>query len=180
MRRTMLIPVTVGVSATATAAAAWLGVAPGIETQFMVFANLTILSVVLLRKQFGWGNKHRSRNQTSSQKTVEFSNTSWFVIRRLGKKRICPEAAEKSKQQNDDANVEIGDMVTVVETIEPDGGKGQVKYRGMKWHAKALESIACGELVKITGRDVLTLMVEKIKTQPMKLYGGRQLLSAGM
>lgn len=62
-------------------------------------------------------------------------------------------------------NIEIGQIVPVIELIEPGEVGGKVKYQGTQWNARSDESIAPGESVEITGIKNLTLIVSKIKKE---------------
>jgi membrane protein implicated in regulation of membrane protease activity len=53
----------------------------------------------------------------------------------------------------------VGERAVVVRALTPDG-KGKVKFRGEVWNARAVEPVAEGEAVTVTGTDRLTLEVE--------------------
>ncbi len=60
-------------------------------------------------------------------------------------------------------DIQVGEIVPCTEMIIPGEVGGKVKYHGTSWDARSAETIAPGESVKITGRDNITLLVEKIK-----------------
>lgn len=60
-----------------------------------------------------------------------------------------------------DFNEIIGKKVPVIETIQPNR-KGKVELYGTNWLAQAEEEISAGDMVEITGKDNLTLIVKKL------------------
>ena len=62
-------------------------------------------------------------------------------------------------------NIEIGQIIPVIELIQPGEVGGRVKYQGTQWNARSDETITPGESVEITGIKNLTLIVKKIKKE---------------
>lgn len=160
-----------GVGATAAAVTTYMGITPTIELQLLLFINVSVLAAILLRKyidvSFWLFPGHRAR--ATVRKRKPFSNTSWFVTNRLGLKKLTPEEQcakremEEQEMEEGTGNGDIGEIVPVVEPIVPPGHGGKVEYKGKKWSARSSERIAPGEHARIIGRDILTLVVEKIK-----------------
>lgn len=160
-----------GVGTTATALTTYLGATPTIELQLLLFINISVLTAILIRKYIDvskWFSPER-RIKATTQARKPFSNTSWFVTNRLGLKKLTPEEEctrremEEREMEEGTGNGDLGEIVPVVEHIRPPGHGGKVEYNGKKWPARSSESIAPGENVRIVGRDILTLVVEKIK-----------------
>jgi inner membrane protein len=85
-----------------------------------------------------------------------------LLLRKFMKKTFLGNS--KQLDTNRIVNIEIGRIVPVIEFIQPGEVGGKVRFQGTNWSARAKESVAPGESVKITGCDNLTLLVEKIKT----------------
>lgn len=86
-----------------------------------------------------------------------------FLLRRYLKKTLTGNMKDIDDAQLFD--LEIGKIVLVVDGIDPAKGNGKVKYHGTHWDAMASECIAAGESVRVTGRQNLTLLVEKINKE---------------
>jgi membrane protein implicated in regulation of membrane protease activity len=154
-----------GSGASITALTTYLEITPTIELQILLFLNISVLLAILLRKHLGLPLEFRSGRDISGPLRKRLSNTSWFVKSRLGIKRRPPETPAESEDEPEEGGSGIGAVVLVVETIDPAFGCGKVKYRGIKWPAKASGIITSGKNVKIIGRDILTLIVEKVSEQ---------------
>jgi len=89
-----------------------------------------------------------------------------IFLRKYLKRVFLGQLQDKDEAQN--FNIEIGKIVPVVEFIEPGEFGGKVKYQGTLWQAKASESIAPGESVRIKGCENITLLVEKVKKEDKK------------
>jgi len=160
-----------GVGTTATALTTFLGVTTTIELQLLLFINISVLTAVLLRKYFDLPSwlLPGQRMRTVARIKKPFSNTSWFVTNRLGLKKLTPEEQcakremEEQEMEEGTGNGDIGEIVPVVEPIVPPGHGGKVVFKGKKWPARSTETIMPGENARIIGRDILTLVVEKIK-----------------
>jgi len=155
-----------GVGTTATALTTFLGVTTSIELQLLLFINISVLTAVLMRKYFDLPSwlLPGQRMRTVARIKKPFSNTSWFVTNRLGLKKLTPEEkCAKQEMEEGTGNGDIGEIVPVVEPIGPPGHGGKVEYKGKIWPARSTETIMPGENARIIGRDILTLVVEKIK-----------------
>ena len=86
-----------------------------------------------------------------------------FLLRRYLKKTLTGTLKDRNDSQMFD--LEIGKIVTVVGEIDPEKGKGKVKYHGTLWDAEADGYIAAGESARIVGMNNLTLRVEEIKKE---------------
>lgn len=86
-----------------------------------------------------------------------------FLLRRYLKKTLTGTLKDRNDAQMFD--LEIGKIVTVVGEIDPEKGKGKVKYHGTLWDAEADGYIAAGESARIVGMNNLTLRVEEIKKE---------------
>jgi len=86
-----------------------------------------------------------------------------FLLRRYLKKTLTGTLKDRNDQQMFD--LEIGKVVPVIGEIDPEKGKGKVKYQGTLWDAEADGFIAAGESARIVGMSNLTLRVEKIKKE---------------
>jgi membrane protein implicated in regulation of membrane protease activity len=154
-----------GSGASITALTTYLEITPTIELQILLFLNICVLLAVLLRKHLQLPIDFPSEQDEPGTLRKRLSNTSWFVKSRLGLKRRPPESTAESEDKPEGGGSGIGSVVPVVETIDPAFGCGKVRYKGINWPAKAAEVITSGENVKIIGRDILTLIVEKIGKQ---------------
>ena len=155
-----------GVGTTATALTTFLGVTTTIELQLLLFINVSVLMAILLRKYIDTATwlLPGQRMRTVARIRKPFSNTSWFVTNRLGLKKLNPEEkCAKQEMEEGTGNGDIGEIVPVVEPIVPPGHGGKVVFKGKKWPARSTETIMPGENARIIGRDILTLVVEKIK-----------------
>lgn len=155
-----------GIGATAAALTTYLGITPTIELQLLLFINVSVLTAILLRKYIdtSFWLFPGQRARATVRKRKPFSNTSWFVTNRLGLKKLTPEEqCAKREMEEGTGNGDIGEIVPVVEPIVPPGHGGKVEYKGKIWPARSSERIAPGENARIIGRDILTLVVEKIK-----------------
>jgi len=155
-----------GIGTAATALTTYTGLTPTIELQLLLFINVSVLTAILLRKYIDmptWlfpGQQAR----TTAKVRKPFSNTSWFVTNRLGLKKLTPEEkCAKQEMEEGTGNGDIGEIVPVVEPIVPPGHGGKVEFKGKKWPARSTDTIMPGENARIIGRDILTLVVEKIK-----------------
>lgn len=164
-----LIPVIalVGSGAAVTAVTSGVGLTSTIELQLLIFINVSVLMAILLRKHLHFPAWFRPGKKASKDADAAISNTSWFVTNRLGLKKVSPEESSEKYSRQKTQSGEINKIVPVVELIDPRKGSGKVKYKGMNWPARSFDSqaIAPGEKVLIVGRDLLTLVVEKIKNQ---------------
>jgi inner membrane protein len=86
-----------------------------------------------------------------------------FLLRRYLKKTLTGTLKDRNDAQMFD--LEIGKIVSVVGEIDPEKGKGKVKYHGTLWDAEADRFIAAGESARIVGMNNLTLRVEEIKKE---------------
>jgi membrane protein implicated in regulation of membrane protease activity len=86
-----------------------------------------------------------------------------FLLRRYLKKTLTGTLKDRNDSQMFD--LEIGKIVSVVGEIDPEKGKGKVKYHGTLWDAEADGYIAAGESARIVGMNNLTLRVEEIKKE---------------
>ena len=70
---------------------------------------------------------------------------------------------DSRKENIDEDEVVIGSIVELVVDIEP-GELGRIEHSGSSWQARAEgdQTILKGEQVKITGRDNITWIVQKI------------------
>ena len=152
-----------GSGASITAVTTYLEITPTIELQLLLFLNIVVLLAILLRKQLQLPFRFLSEQEEPGMFKQRLSNTSWFVKSRLGLKKHSPQRIFENEPRESSSG--IGSLVSVVETIDPASGCGKVKYKGVKWPAKASEAITAGEEVKIIGRDILTLIVERINNQ---------------
>lgn len=155
-----------GVGTLVTALTTYTGVTPTIELQLLLFINISVLLAILLRKRPGFPQWLQPRKNVQVKTTKALSNTSWFVTNRLGLKKLSPEASDIQEEEGETGNGDIGETVTVVETIDPAEGRGRVLYKGKKWPARSSERIVPGETVRIISRDILTLIVEKAEQGP--------------
>jgi len=55
-----------------------------------------------------------------------------------------------------------GQLVTVIEDINPEDGSGRVEFKGAQWSARSTTAIAAGERAKVTGVDSITLLVKPV------------------
>ena len=165
-----MIPVIafLGSGASITALTTWLGITTSIELQLLIFINVSVLLAVLLRKHLSFPQWFRAERKTSASAAAgtAHSDTSGFITACLGLKKIHPEESSQKHNEQKSRNDEVGKIVQVVEPIDPYTASGKVKYKGIKWPAKSSEAIEQGERVKIIGRDILTLIVEKVNKQP--------------
>ena len=165
-----MIPVVafLGSGAFITALTTWLGIATTIELQLLIFINVSVLLALLLRKHLCFPEWFGSERKTSAPMGKALSNTAWFVTTCLGLKKNPTQQPSQNHSEQKTGDDEIGKIVRVVEPIDPCTASGKVTYMGKKWPAKSSNSepIARGEHVKIIGRDVLTLVVEKMNKQP--------------
>jgi membrane-bound ClpP family serine protease len=154
-----------GGGALITGIAASVGIASTIELKLLIFINTLALMGFLLRKHLGVHQWFYPSKKVSPAAGTTISNTSWFVTNRLGLKRVSLEESGRESTAKESRMGEAERYVTVVEAIDPVSGAGKVKYKGMNWRARSLtrESIAMGERVVIVARDVLTLVVERMK-----------------
>ncbi len=158
-----------GVGTATTALATYMGVTPTIELQLLLFINISVLMAILLRKHIDVSTWLFPGRRATIRTRKPFSNTSWFVTNRLGLKKLTPEETstkremEEQEMEEGTGNGDIGEIVPVVEPIVPPGPGGKVEYQGRKWPARSSETIAPGEKARVVGRDILTLVVEKIK-----------------
>lgn len=151
-----------GVGTSVTVLATYTGITPTIELQLLLFINISVLLAIILRKRPGFPQWFQPRNNFQVKAAKTLSNTSWFVTYRLGLKKLSPEASGSMREEEGGTgNGDIGETVSVVETIDPAEGKGRVVYKGKKWPARSSERVLPGETVRIVGRDILTLIVEK-------------------
>ena len=159
-----------GSGASITALTTWLGITTSLELQLLIFINVSVLLAVLLRKHPGFPQWFRAERKTSASASAAADkappDTSRFITACLGLKKIHPEESSQKHNEQKSRNDEIGKIVQVVEPIDPYTASGKVKYKGIKWPAKSSEAIEQGERVKIIGRDILTLIVEKVNKQP--------------
>ena len=86
-----------------------------------------------------------------------------FLLRRYLKKTLTGKLQDRNDAQMFD--LEIGKLVSVIGEIDPEKGKGKVKYHGTLWDAEAVDFIAAGESARIIGMNNLTLRVEKTKKE---------------
>ena len=137
----------------------------------LIVINSLVAAAVLLRKHLRFPARFNPVKKSSPAPGRPISNTSWFVTRRLGLRKLSPEASEERGGNQDIRGSVVGKRARVIERIEPrnyESGEGKVECRGMKWPAISSETIAPGERVRIVGRDVLTLIVERIDTKSTK------------
>jgi membrane protein implicated in regulation of membrane protease activity len=151
-----------GVGTLVTALTTYTGVTPTIELQLLLFINISVLLAILLRKRPGFPQWLQPRKKLPVKRTKTFSNTSWFVTNKLGLRKLSPEASGVREEEKGTGNSDIGEIVSVVETIEPSAKHGKVVYKGKKWQAISSSRVVQGETARIIGRDILTLIVEKI------------------
>lgn len=85
------------------------------------------------------------------------------VLRRMVQKIFRGKIFAGKVESSFDA--EIGRLVEVHETIDPNTERGKVFYQGSLWPARAKDAIPAGCSARITGRDNITLLVEKIDSQ---------------
>lgn len=152
-----------GVGTGVTALTTFTGVTPTIELQLLLFINVSVLLAFLLRKRPDFPQWLQPRKNFQVKATSTFSNTSWFVTKKLGLKKLSPEASGVREEEEGAGDSDIEDIVSVIETIEPSERCGRVVYKGKKWQAISSQRIVQGETAKITGRDILTLIVEKVE-----------------
>jgi membrane-bound ClpP family serine protease len=154
-----------GSGALITGIAAAAGIAPTLELKLLVFINTTAITGFLLRKHLGLYRWFYPPKKASQAAGTTASNTSWFVTNRLGLKRVPLDESTRESAPKKSRTGEVDKIVPVIEPIDPGTGGGKVKYKGMKWHARSStrETIALGERVLIVGRDILTLVVERIE-----------------
>ncbi len=154
-----------GSGALITGVAATAGIAPTLELKLLVYINTTAIIAILLRKHLHLNRWFQPPKKVSRAAGTTVSNTSWFVTNRLGLKRIPLEESARESVLKKSRTTEVDKIVLVIEPIDPITGGGKVKYKGMKWHARssARETIVLGERVLIVGRDILTLVVERIE-----------------
>jgi len=74
----------------------------------------------------------------------------------------------EDKDENKKFNVEIGKVVSVVETVNPGEIGGKVKYQGTIWQARSSHRIEAGENAIVRGAENITLIVEKPKPKKGK------------
>ncbi len=84
---------------------------------------------------------------------------SLFLLRRYVKNVF---GGKTEGQGLDEFNVDIGRVVKVIEDIDANQGTGRVQYQGAPWKATAAEPIPAGQSVRITGKNNITLTVEKV------------------
>ncbi|MCP5106647.1 MAG: hypothetical protein GY950_24900 [bacterium] len=134
----------------------------------LLMINSLVAAAFLLRKHLRFPARFTRDRKPAKTPGRAVSNISWFVTRRLGLRKLSPEASGEKDEDQDIRGSVVGKTALVIEPIEPRGGEGKVECRGMKWPAISSEAIAVGERVRIVGRDVLTLIVEKINTGSTK------------
>lgn len=154
-----------GSGALITGVATAVGILPSLELKLLVFINTTAITGFLLRKQLGLSRWLYPPKKVSKPADTTISNTSWFVVNRLGLKRVALEESARESAPKKSRTAEVDKIVPVIERIDPITGGGKVKYKGMNWRARSStrETIALGERVLIVGRDILTLVVERIE-----------------
>lgn len=157
--------VLLGGGALVTGVSAAAGIAPTLELKLLVFINATAIIAILLRNHLQLNKWFHSSKKVSQAAGTPVSNTSWFVTNRLGLKRIPLEEPARESTPKKSRSAEVDKIVMVIESIDPITGGGKVKYKGIKWHARSStrETVAQGERVLIVGRDILTLVVERIE-----------------
>ncbi|MCD4829961.1 MAG: NfeD family protein [Candidatus Cloacimonetes bacterium] len=84
---------------------------------------------------------------------------SLFLLRRFLKKTFLGKTEGRDVEE---FNVDIGKIVPVTEEINALHGTGRVKYQGTPWKATCEDIIPEGDNVRITGKDNITLLVEKV------------------
>lgn len=148
-----------------TGIAAAAGIAPTFELKLLIFINIIVILAILLRKRLQLYQWFHQTKKVSPSAGTTISNTSWFVTNRLGLKRLPLEESMGENTLKKNRTAEIDKIAAVIEPIDSITGNGKVKYKGMNWRARSLtgEKIARGERVVIVTRDVLTLVVDRIK-----------------
>ncbi|MEZ7852335.1 MAG: NfeD family protein, partial [SAR324 cluster bacterium] len=93
--------------------------------------------------------------------TFFISSTFYLLTLRFLVLRFVP--TDSRKENIDEDEVVIGSIVELVVNIEP-GELGRIEHSGSSWQARAEgdQTILKGEQVKITGRDNITWIVQKI------------------
>ena len=93
--------------------------------------------------------------------TFFISSTFYLLTLRFLVLRLVP--TDSRKENIDEDEVVIGSIVELVVNIEP-GELGRIEHSGSSWQARAEgdQTILKGEQVKITGRDNITWIVQKI------------------
>ena len=93
--------------------------------------------------------------------TFFISSTFYLLTLRFLVLRFVP--TDSRKENIDEDEVVIGSFVELVVDIEP-GELGRIEHSGSSWQARAEgdQTILKGEQVKITGRDNITWIVQKI------------------
>ena len=81
----------------------------------------------------------------------------WFQARFAG----FEDDQQDPKNQLDDF---VGQIVKVLEDIDPLDGSGRVEFKGAQWGARSTVAIAAGERARVIGVDSITLLVEPAKS----------------
>jgi len=77
----------------------------------------------------------------------------WFQARFIG---------FEGDRQNPTDNIDEfqGQIVTVIEDIDPEKGSGKVEFKGASWAARSETIISTQQRARVTGVDSITLIVE--------------------
>ena len=125
---------------------------PGLVMVFIGLGSLT----VALGIYFGYINEIIPQFITFFLSSLLYLSTLRFLVLRF--------VPTDSRQENVDQDEEvIGSIVEIIVSIEP-GKLGRVEHSGSSWQARTEgnQKIIKGEKVKITGRDNITWIVQKI------------------
>lgn len=129
------------------------------ELMLLIVVNLAVLAYFILRKFIL--RKHLLKKYASQNTTT------------MASLPVEENFHTRSGSLRTFFGIEVGTVLQVSEPIACDSSSSRIKYRGLYWRVKSTEPICPGETVKIIGRDVLTLLVEKCSrpvTDPFPVF----------
>lgn len=99
--------------------------------------------------------------ESSSVQTAVFAISSLVLL--VGLRRVFKDwFMGRSMSGSAEADLEefLGRKARVVSEISPDG-TGKVEFKGVHWNAQSSDAVMSGEMVIITGREGLALIVKR-------------------